>query len=160
MLELKELIFEMGLLFPQQLPPEKIKAYADFLIDLEIHQVRFAFKKIIKNGNNYFPSIGEIFKVLRTEEIDESPMVANEIIKLIRNYGPHDEEAMIKVASEKCKIVLTAIGGTHQIRNSENLEIVRAQIERLTKAVIAKSKSEKLINEFNEFKFIPLKSIN
>jgi hypothetical protein len=145
-LKIKAAIYEMGLLFNQQPSDEKITAYANALVNYEPHQLVFAFKQVINSGSAFFPSLAEILKHLRPatgEKEDRAPQVATEILKALRTYGPHDEANMLKKVSEEARLTLAALGYTGDIRNSENIDIVRAQLERLARSVLASRENKK-----------------
>ena len=140
LLERKSAVFQMGLLFNQQPSDEKITAYANALINYEPKQIIFAFNQVILSGSAFFPSLAEVLKHLRpaTEAVvDRAPQVAIEILNAIRTYGPHDESRMLQNVSEDTRVTLLAIGFTGDIRNSENYETTKAQIERLARGVLA-----------------------
>ncbi len=141
-IELMAMIYNFGLTFNQQPTQERLEVYADALIPIGAEKVRFAFEKIIRNGNAFFPSLAEIYQAINPKKPDESAIVANEIINLIRIYGPHAETEMMIKASELAKKVLIQIGSTESIRNSENTEIIRAQLERLARALSQKEEFE------------------
>lgn len=145
LLQLKAAIYQMGLLFNQQPTDERIDAYAKSLINYTEQQVIYAFNQVIKSGSAFFPSLAEIIKHLQpvdSRTTDPAPAVASEIINLIRRYGPHDEKNMIIAASDNAKLVLQKLGYTGDIRNSENIETTKAQLERLARSVLANYSAE------------------
>lgn len=149
LLKVKEAIYEVGLLFNQQPSDEKITAYARALQNYEPKQIVFAFNQVILSGSAFFPSLAEVLKHLRpsVESVaDRAPQVAVEILNAIRTFGPHAESEMIEKVSEDARLTLLAIGYTGDIRNSENYETTKAQIERLARGVIA-SKEASIKNE-------------
>lgn len=148
-IEIKAAIYEMGLLFNQMPNDEKITAYAKALVNYESTQIIFAFKQVIKSGSAFFPSLAEILKHLqpgKEDEIDQAPQIAAEMLRLIRWYGKHDEVNMLKNASPEARETFIKLGDTQDIRNSENTDTVRAQLERLARSVKASQK----ISEKNE----------
>lgn len=157
-IEMMAIIYNFGLTFNQQPTQERIEVYADALLPLGVEKVRFAFEKIIKSGSAFFPSLAEIYQALFPKKPDESPVVANEIINLVRIYGPHSEHEMYKAASPLAKMVLAKLGSTDSIRNSENTEVIRAQIERLAKA-LAQKEDYLTSHESVEFKTQGLKKL-
>jgi hypothetical protein len=141
LIEIKAAVYEMGLLFNQMPNDEKISAYAKALENYEPRQIVFAFRQVIKSGSAFFPSLAEILKHLQpAKELvqDQAPAIATEIMQLLRWYGPHDEANMIKNASGEAKLVFQALGFTGDIRNSENPDTVRAQLERLARSVLSR----------------------
>lgn len=145
LLERKSAVYQMGLLFNQQPTDERINAYAKALMNYEPNQIIFAFKQVIHSGSAFFPSLAEILKHLKpaTESNqDKAPQVATEILNALRTFGPHDEGRMFESVSDEAKLVLRAIGYTGDYRNSENIETVRAQIERLARGVLSSRDAE------------------
>lgn len=139
-LEIQAAIFEVGLLFNQQPNEARINAYAKALMNYSPKQIVFAFNQVILSGSAFFPSLAEVLKHLRpaTESYqDKAPQVAIEILNAIRTYGPHAEDEMLRNVSEEARLTLLAIGYTGDIRNSENYETTKAQIERLARGVLA-----------------------
>lgn len=150
-LAIKSAIYQMGLRFNQEPSKEKIEAYASDLMAFTPEQITFAFRQVIKSGTAFFPSLAEVLKHLSpvTEAIqDKAPQIAQEILQLLRWYGPHDEVKMLEQASEDARLVFLSIGYTGDIRNSENYETTKAQIERLARGVLssqaASAKNEQL----------------
>lgn len=144
LLAIKEAIYEVGLLFNQQPSDEKIAAYAKALVNYSPKQIVFAFNQTILSGSPFFPSLAEILKHLRPaveSAADRAPQVAMEILNAIRTYGPHAEVEMMQMVSEDARHTLLAIGFTGDIRNSENYETTKAQIERLARGVLASRES-------------------
>lgn len=144
LLAIKAAIYDMGLKFNQEPSDAKITAYAKELMDYTPEQINYAFRKIIHSGSAFFPSLAEILKHLKPETEsaqDKAPQIAQEILQLLRWYGPHDEKRMIENASEDARLVFLAIGYTGDIRNSENYETTKAQIERLARGVLASRKA-------------------
>lgn len=151
LLPLKEAIYEVGLLFNQAPSDDKITAYARALQRYTPQQVTYAFNQVILSGSAFFPSLAEILKHLRPAEErkeDLAPVIVAEMIKLIRAYGKYDESRMMMAASPHAKLAFKALGDTSDIRNSENFETTKAQIERLVKGILASkettTKSEQL----------------
>lgn len=147
----KSAVFQMGLLFNQQPPDERISAYATALMKYEPEQIVYAFNQVINSGTAFFPSLAEILRHLRpTVEAsqDKAPRVATEMLQALRWYGPHDEERMLNNVSEEARQTFLRLGFTGDIRNSENIDTVRAQLERLARSVLssvaAEKKNEKL----------------
>lgn len=144
-LAIKEAIYEMGLLFNQMPNEERITAYAKALMNYEPNQIIFAFKKVINSGSAFFPSLAEILKHLRpAQEVatDKAPQIANEMLSALKTYGPHDEANMLKNVSEEARLTFTRLGFTGDIRNSENIDTVRAQLERLARSVISSREAD------------------
>lgn len=140
LLAIKAAIYDMGLKFNQEPSDSKITAYAKELIDYTPEQINFAFRQVINSGSAFFPSLAEVLKHLcpATESnVDKAPQVAQEIINLLRNYGPHDEQRMLQAASEEAQWVFAQIGYTGDLRTSENYETTKAQIERLARGVLS-----------------------
>lgn len=136
---IKEAIYEMGLLFNQMPSEEKINAYSKALLNYEPNQIVFAFRQVIKSGTAFFPSLAEILKHLSpVKEIaqDKAPQVAAEMIQALRWYGPHDEARMLESVSKEARLTFQRLGNTADIRNSENIDTIRAQLERLARSVI------------------------
>jgi hypothetical protein len=150
LIEIKAAVYEMGLLFNQMPNDEKISAYAKALINYEPRQIIFAFNQVIKSGTAFFPSLAEILKHLSPakDTTDKAPQVAVEMIQALRWYGPHDEKRMLESVSKEARLTFERLGNTADIRNSENPEIVRAQLERLARSVmgseVANQKNEQL----------------
>lgn len=116
-----------------------------------VSQIGHALSSIMSKGVTFMPSAYEIEAELRpaTESHqDKAPQVAIEILNAIRTYGPHAEVEMLEKVSEEARLTLLAIGYTGDIRNSENYETTKAQIERLARGVLASrealSKNSKL----------------
>lgn len=149
LLPIKEAVYEMSLYFNQAPGDERITAYAKALSNYTPKQIIFAFKKVIGDGSAFFPSLAEILKHLKpleSKKEDQAPILAKEILKLIRLYGPMDELNMLEAASEDARLVILALGSTSDLRNSpqENIGTTMAQLERLAKGVLAsKDNSEK-----------------
>jgi Golgi nucleoside diphosphatase len=141
---LKAAIYEMGLYFNQQPSDDRITAYAKALANYSDKQVIFAFKQVINSGTAFFPSLAEILKHLKPQEEthDKAPQIAAEMLKLIRWYGKHDEENMLKNASPEARETFLRLGDTQDIRNSENTDTVRAQLERLARSVMQSKQVE------------------
>lgn len=140
LLERKSAVYQMGLLFNQQPNDDKITAYANALMNYEPKQIIFAFKKVIDSGSAFFPSLAEILKHLRPAENtkeDKAPIIVNEIIQFIRLHPFDLEKNHTHTLSTEALEVIIANGGTRAIRDSENFETMKAQLERLAKGVIA-----------------------
>lgn len=135
----KSAVYQMGLLFNQAPTDERITAYANALMNYEPKQIIFAFNQVIKSGSAFFPSLAEILKHLQPvqDNHDKAPQVAAEMIQMVRWYGKHDELAMLEKCTPETKEVFERWGDTSSIRNSENLETTRAQLERFARSVIA-----------------------
>lgn len=151
LLAIKAAIFDMGLKFNQEPSDAKITAYAKELMEYSPEQISFAFREVIKSGSAFFPSLAEVLKHLRpTIEApqDKAPQIAAEMLQALRWYGPHDEAAMLMNVSEEARQTFARLGFTGDIRNSENIDTVRAQLERLARSVmtsaVADKKNEKL----------------
>lgn len=143
-LEIKATVYEMGLFFNQQPSEDRITAYSNALMNYEPHQIIFAFRQVINSGSAFFPSLAEVLRHLRPQEEthDRAPQVAAEMLKLIRWYGKHDEAAMLQNASPEARETFLRLGDTQDIRNSENTDTVRAQLERLARSVVASKSVE------------------
>ena len=136
----KSAVYQMGLLFNQQPTDERITAYANAWMNYEPNQIIFAFRQVIKSETAFFPSLAEVLKHLRQASeahIDRAPQIAAEMLRAIRTYGPHEEDKMIDSVSEDARLTFLRLGYTGDIRNSENTDTVRAQLERLARSVIA-----------------------
>lgn len=145
-IEIKAAVYEMGLLFNQMPNDERITAYANALINYEPNQIIFAFKKIINSGTAFFPSLAEILKHLRpVQEIatDKAPQVVAEMLQALRWYGPHDEVKMLDNVSPEAKLTFQRLGHTGDIRNSENIDTIRAQLERLARSVLSSREADR-----------------
>ena len=159
-INMQQMIYNFGLMFNQQPTPERIEVYADALLPLGEKTVKLAFERIIKSGTAFFPSIAEIYESLNPKKPDESAMVANEIIKLVRIYGPHAENELMNNASPLAKSVLSHLGSTDSVRSSENTDMIRAQLERLAKSISNKEFYDKKTSEnLVEFKGQGLKKL-
>lgn len=140
LLERKSAVYQMGLLFNQAPADDKITAYARALQRYTPAQITHAFNQVILSGSAFFPSLAEILKHLRPPEErkeDQAPVIVAEMIQLIRAYGKYAEAEMMMKASPIAKLAFKALGDTSDIRNSENFETTKAQLERLVKGVIA-----------------------
>lgn len=146
---LKEIIYNFGLMFNQQPSPERIDVYADTLAPLGEDGVKLAFQRIIKSGSSFFPSIAEIYEAINPKKTDESAIVASEIIKLVRVYGPHAENELMQNCSPLARRVILQLGSLDFVRNSENTETIRAQLERLARSI-----SQKISYEENKTSLI------
>lgn len=127
-------------LFNKSPSEQALELYAEMLADkFEFKQVTWALSEHVKNGSPFFPSCGEIFSYLKTtdeSEIDKAPQVASEMLKALRTYGPHAEAEMLANVSNEARLTFQALGHTSDIRNSENIDTVRAQLERLARSVL------------------------
>lgn len=153
LLPLKEAIYEMGLYFNQAPGDDRITAYAKALSNHTPQQVIFAFKQVINSGSAFFPSLAEILKHLRPPEEkreDLAPSIAAEIIQLLRLYGKYDEDRMRQAASQDARLVFLQLGDTSDIRNSENFETMRAQLERLARSVLSRKDAIKKAEELQK----------
>lgn len=151
LLAIKAAIYDMGLKFNQEPSDAKITAYAKELMEYTPEQINFAFRQVIKSGSAFFPSLAEVLKHLSpaSEPLqDKAPQIATEMLQALRWYGPHDEVRMLESVSPEAKLVFERLGYTGDIRNSENIDTVRAQLERLARSVlsskVAQDKNEKL----------------
>lgn len=143
-LAIKSSIYQMGLRFNQEPTKERIEAYASDLMAYEPDQIVFAFRQVIKSGSAFFPSLAEILKHLRPQEVnntDKAPQIAMEIINALRAHGPHDEEKMLLNVSSEAREVLERYGYTGDLRNSDNYETTKAQLERFARGVLQSSKA-------------------
>lgn len=156
---MQRIIYNFGLMFNQQPSAERIEIYADVLLPLGEDVVKLAFERIIRSGSAFFPSVAEIYQALNPKMPDSSAIVANEIIKLIRIYGPHCEDELIKNASPLAREVIAHLGSTESIRSSENTDMIRAQLERLAKSISQKADYENKSNNVVEFKSQGLKKL-
>lgn len=149
-LAIKSAIFQMALRFNQEPSREKIEAYAIDLMEFTPEQITYAFRKIINSGTAFFPSLAEILKHLRpAQEIatDKAPQVAAEMLQALRWYGPHDEAKMLNNVSPEARITFQRLGHTGDIRNSENIDTIRAQLERLARSVLSSREADRKNNE-------------
>lgn len=132
-------------LFNKSPSDDDLETYGDMLVsEYEFKQVTWALSQHVKKGSAFFPSCGEIFSYLTPKvesAADRAPQVAMEILNAIRTYGPHAEVEMMQMVSEDARHTLLAIGFTGDIRNSENYETTKAQIERLARGVLASKES-------------------
>jgi hypothetical protein len=159
-LSMQQIIYNFGLTFNQQPTSERIEIYADALLPLGEDIVKLAFERIIRSGSAFFPSLAEIYQTINPKKPDDSAIVANEIINLIRTYGKHDESTMLARASGLARSVILQMGSTDYVRNSENQEVIRAQLERLARAISQKENYESESNhEAVEFKAQGLKKL-
>lgn len=160
---IKAAVYKMGLLFNQQPGEDRINAYAEALSKYTDKQVIFAFNQVIKSGSAFFPSIAEILKHLQpaTEGVtDRAPQIAAEMLQMVRWYGKHDEVNMLKNCSPEAKTVFEKWGDTSSIRNSENLETTRAQLERLARSVAGSAQAQEKNEQLNKIGIvIPLKRL-
>jgi hypothetical protein len=151
----------MGLLFNQQPSDERITAYANALMNYEPNQIIFAFKKVINSGTAFFPSLAEILKHLRpAEEVgqDKAPQIVAEMLQALRWYGPHDETNMLQNVSPEARLTFQKLGHTADIRNSENIDTIRAQLERLARSVLSSRETGKKNQELERIGIVlPLK---
>lgn len=146
LLAIKATIYDLGLRFNQQPSPERIHAYATDLMEFTPEQITFAFRKIINSGTAFFPSLAEILKHLRPpQEIatDKAPQVVAEMLQALRWYGPHDEAKMLANVSPEAKLTFQRLGHTGDIRNSENIDTIRAQLERLARSVLSSREADR-----------------
>jgi hypothetical protein len=161
LLAIKASIYEMGLRFNQQPSPERIEAYAIDLMEFTPAQVTYAFRQVINSGSAFFTSLAEVLKHLRPamdQGQDRAPQVANEMLNALRTYGPHDEENMLKNVSEEARLAFSALGYTGHIRNSENIDTVRAQLERLARSVISSRENAQKNNQLEKIGIVlPMK---
>ena len=143
-LQIKAAIYEVSLLFNQQPGDERITAYAKALMNYSPKQIVFAFNQVILSGSAFFPSLAEVLKHLRPQEEkkeDLAPIIANEIISFVRLHHFDLEKNYLHTLSETAQAVISANGGTKSIRDSENPETMKAQLERLIRGVIASKES-------------------
>lgn len=109
-----------------------------------VAQVGCALSSLMSKGPKFMPSAYEIeAELLPTQEKKEdlAPVIANEIITLIRSYHSDLEDNMLEKASPDARLVFLAIGNTSDIRTSENFETTKAQLERMIKGVLASKES-------------------
>jgi hypothetical protein len=163
LLAIKSAIYQMGLKFNQEPSKEKIEAYAKELMDYTPEQISFAFRKVIDSGSDFFPSLAAILKHLRPQQEvaqDKAPQVAAEMIQALRWYGPHDEVNMLENVSKEARLTFQRLGNTADVRNSENTETIRAQLERLARSVIGSSVAQEKNEQLQKLGIvIPLKRI-
>jgi hypothetical protein len=155
---IKAAIYEMGLLFNQQPNDERISAYAKALANFTPDQIKFAFNEVIKSGSAFFPSLAEILSHLAPKEptIEErAPVIVAEMFKLINQFSQYRELEMLEAASEDARLAFLAMGGTFNFRMSENVDMVRAQTERLVKGVLASKETAKHIEQLNRIGVYP-----
>lgn len=136
---LKAAIYEVGLLFNQQPNEARINAYARALQNYSPKQVTYAFNQVVLSGSAFFPSLAEVLTHLRpTQEKteDKAPLIATEIINFIRLHHVDLEKEYSSGLTPEAIMVIAQMGGTRDIRNSENFETMRAQLERVAKGVI------------------------
>jgi hypothetical protein len=146
LLAIKSAIYQMGLRFNQEPSDAKITAYAKDLMEYTPEQITFAFRRVIDSGSAFFPSLAEILKHLRPANEtsqDLAPQIATEMLNALRTYGPHAELQMLENVSENARLTFLALGYTGDIRNSENIDTVRAQLERLARGVLNSKEAAK-----------------
>lgn len=163
LLAIKATIFEMGLRFNQQPTNERIHAYATDLMEFTPDQISFAFRQVINSGSAFFPSLAEILKHLRPvveSNQDKAPQVVAEMLQALRTYGPHDEANMLNNVSEEARDTFLALGYTGDIRNSENIDTVRAQLERLARGVMATKAAQVKNKELEKIGIQPAKVLH
>lgn len=144
LLAVKAAIYEMGLRFNQQPTAEKINAYALDLVTYTPEQITFAFREIINSGSAFFPSIAEIISKLKPKEEkreDKAPRIVMEMIKALRDFSQYDESRMLASVSPEARAAFEILGSTHDIRISEEIEIAKAQLERLVKSALSREES-------------------
>jgi hypothetical protein len=115
-----------------------------------VTQIGFALSELTKQGRTFMPNAYEIAEVLtpKTETKEEAaPVIVAEMIKLIRAYGKYDEARMFMAASPEAKLAFRALGDTSDIRNSENFETTKAQLERLVKGVLAAKSNQSQMDQ-------------
>jgi hypothetical protein len=152
-LGIKSAIYQMGLRFNQEPSKEKIEAYANDLMDYTPEQVTYAFRQVINSGSAFFPSISEILKHLRPAEQkkeDQAPMIANEIISFVKMHHFDLEHRYLDTLSPLAREVIQSLGSTQDIRDSENFEIMKAQLERSVKSVIAAKEYSSKVLQLNK----------
>lgn len=141
-----------------------LETYGDMLVgEYEFKQVTWALSQHVKKGSAFFPSCGEIFSYLtvKTETAQHlAPIIANEIIQAIHLH-PYDLEArMFPTLSAEANAVIIANGGTRSIRDSENFETMKAQLERLAKGVLASRDSTKKNSQLEKIGIVlPMKKV-
>ena len=132
--------------FNQKPSDEDLETYAELLsAKFEFKQVTWAMTQFVENGSTFFPSCGELFSMLKPAEQkkeDKAPLIANEIIQFIRLHSFDLEHNYLHTLSPDALAVVYANGGTRSIRDSENFETMKAQLERLAKGVIANRDAE------------------
>lgn len=146
-IEIQAAIFEVGLLFGKQQQPteQMVNAYAKALLNYTPQQITYAFNQVILSGSAFFPSLAEVLKHLRPQEEkkeDLAPIIANEIISFVRLHHFDLEKNYFHTLSETAQAVIEANGGTKSIRDSDNPETMKAQLERLVKGVLASKTTE------------------
>jgi hypothetical protein len=126
-LGIKSAIYQMGLRFNQEPSKEKIEAYANDLMDYTPEQVTYAFRKE-----------------------DQAPMIANEIISFVKMHHFDLEHRYLDTLSPLAREVIQSLGSTQDIRDSENFEIMKAQLERSVKSVIAAKEYSSKVLQLNK----------
>lgn len=128
-------------LFNKSPDDQALELYGEMLSEsFEFKQITWALSQFVKKGSPFFPGCGEIFSLLTPPEEkkeDKAPLIVAEMIQAIRNYGQWDEERMLLSVSDDARAAFKALGPTHDVRNSENIETTKAQLERLVKGVLA-----------------------
>jgi hypothetical protein len=130
-------------LFNQKPSDTDLELYAEMLSgQFEFKQVTWALSEFVKRGSAFFPACGEIFSLLQPQDpkIEErAPVIVAEIIQAIRTYGKHSEKEMVNTLSPEARAVILQLGDTSDIRNSDNIETTKAQLERLAKGVLGRN---------------------
>jgi hypothetical protein len=149
-----EALRKYGALFSKAPTDQALELYADMLSEnFEFKQVTWALSQLIKKGSPFFPSCGEIFSMLKVPEErkeDQAPIIANEIISFVKLHHFDLEYKYLDTLSPLAREVIQSIGGTQDIRNSENFEIMKAQLERSVKSVIAAKEYSSKVLQLNK----------
>jgi hypothetical protein len=148
-LERKSAVYQMGLLFNQQPSDDKITAYARALMNYSPDQIRHAFNQVVLSGTAFFPSLAEILKHLRPQEVtsdDIGNFVANEVIQRVIDFGIYRiREAFDSLSEVSKKVVSQNTYILQEIANSntDQLPTIRAQIRGMAKAAAEAHKANK-----------------
>jgi hypothetical protein len=134
----------------QMEPESKLRDWAEFQAfekGFTVGQVMFALTELTKTNKTFMPSAYEIADALAPKEEKKeelAPLIANEIIRAIHNYGQYNEEKMYASLSEDARLTLLAIGGTSDIRNADqdNIGTTKAQLERVAKGILARKTND------------------
>jgi hypothetical protein len=118
-----------------------IETYAEVLsVEFEFKQITTALSYHMKSGGIFFPSCGEIFSILSAKDLspqERSPLIAKEIIQFLRTHHFDLEQDYLHTLSDDAREVFLAIGNSSDLRNSENFEVMNAQLERFIKGFLA-----------------------
>lgn len=128
---------------------ETLTQWAEYLAldkKFTVTQIGFALAQLMGKNTKFMPSAYEIEACLipvEDSKEDLAPIIVNEIIRAIRLH-PYDlESRMFPTLSAEANAVIEANGGTRSIRDSDNFETMKAQLERLAKGVLASRDSNK-----------------